>query len=403
MKHWMFLLGVLVLWFWFCGCAPVEKKAKPKDYDAPLGLGELALVKVEDPYLLPDFTLACCDLKGIDEAIDRSLNYLAKPSSKQFYPINGVTHGRVVSSLKRFRELLNSGLAPAELDQAVRDEFDVYMSVGCDKKGTVLFTGYYTPIFDGSIKKTGEYQYPLYKQPNDLVKNSLGQTKGRRTEDDRIVPYPSRWLIESTNMLAGDELIWLSSAFQAYVAQVQGSAKVRLRNGKMVTVGYAATNGKEYRSISKELVRDGRIPRDQISLKSMMEYFARYPQEVEEYTRRNPRFVFFQIDKGRPRGSLNEPVTPMRTIATDKSIFPRAALTFITASLPKYKRGGAISNEIYSGFALDQDTGGAIRAPGRCDVYMGIGERAGKLAGRTREEGKLYYLFLKKQFTENNF
>jgi len=49
----------------------------------------------------------------------------------------------------------------------------------------------------------------------------------------------------------------------------------------------------------------------------------------------------------------------------------------------------------YTGFALDQDTGGAIRAPGRCDVYMGIGDDAGRLAGQTYQEGKLYYLFLK--------
>jgi len=45
--------------------------------------------------------------------------------------------------------------------------------------------------------------------------------------------------------------------------------------------------------------------------------------------------------------------------------------------------------------ALDQDAGGAIRAPGRCDVYMGQGETAGKLAGQTYQEGRLYYLFLK--------
>ena len=54
-----------------------------------------------------------------------------------------------------------------------------------------------------------------------------------------------------------------------------------------------------------------------------------------------------------------------------------------------------VTNQPYSGFALDQDTGGAIRAPGRCDVYMGIGDMAGKLAGSTYQEGKLYYLFLK--------
>jgi membrane-bound lytic murein transglycosylase A len=77
-------------------------------------------------------------------------------------------------------------------------------------------------------------------------------------------------------------------------------------------------------------------------------------------------------------------------------------LTFITTYLPKVKdtmgslgTTSTIANQLYSGFALDQDTGGAIRAAGRCDVYMGQGEMAGELAGQTYQEGRLYYLFLK--------
>ena len=44
---------------------------------------------------------------------------------------------------------------------------------------------------------------------------------------------------------------------------------------------------------------------------------------------------------------------------------------------------------------LDQDTGGAIRAPGRADLYLGAGNRATALAGEQAEEGRLYYFFLK--------
>ena len=126
----------------------------------------------------------------------------------------------------------------------------------------------------------------------------------------------------------------------------------------------------------------------------MIAYFKSNPNLVDTYVWRNPRFVFFKIQDGEPRGSLNEQVIPLRTIATDKSIFPRGCLTFISTRLPR-EAGGTVSNQFYSGFALDQDTGGAIRAPGRCDVYMGIGDQAGKLAGQTYQEGKLYYLFLK--------
>jgi membrane-bound lytic murein transglycosylase A len=44
---------------------------------------------------------------------------------------------------------------------------------------------------------------------------------------------------------------------------------------------------------------------------------------------------------------------------------------------------------------LDQDTGGGIRASGRCDLYMGIGPQAEQLAGQERATGQLYYLALK--------
>lgn len=126
----------------------------------------------------------------------------------------------------------------------------------------------------------------------------------------------------------------------------------------------------------------------------MIDYFKQNKELVDTYVRRNPRFVFFKREDGEPRGSLNEPVTALRSIATDKSIFPRGCLTFISTTLPR-ATGGIVSNQFYSGFALDHDTGGAIRAAGRCDIYMGQGDTAGKLAGQTYQEGKLYYLFLK--------
>jgi membrane-bound lytic murein transglycosylase A len=290
--------------------------------------------------------------------------------------------------------MLDSRMNARSMNEAIRSKFDVYMSVGCDGDGTVLFTGYYTPIFDGSMKRTERFQYPLYKTPEDLVKGPNGETLGMRGTGDVMTQYPPRAIIESSKMLDGTELIWMSDPFEVYIAHVQGSAKIRLPNNKLITVGYAANNGHEYHGISKELVNDGKLRTDQISLSAMIDFFKSNPNLINTYVWRNPRFVFFKIQEGEPRGSLNEQVIPLRTIATDKSIFPRGCLTFISTRLPQ-EAAGTVSNKFYSGFALDQDTGGAIRAPGRCDVYMGIGDRAGKLAGQTYQEGKLYYLFLK--------
>ena len=381
------------------GCRPARKKViEPFSYDRQLPPGEMALRKITDPWQIPDFTLACIDLKDLRQGIANSLNYMSKPSSKNYYPTNGITHEQAVASLKKFAELLDSGLTGKELNDAIRQQFDVYISVGCDGEGTVLFTGYYTPIFDGSTTKTGKYQYPLYKQPADLVKDQDGKILGRRGADGNITQYPSRSVIEGTEILRGNELAWLSDPFEAYIAHVQGSAKIRLPDGQVVGVGYAANNGWEYQSIAEKMIADGLINRSQLSLSAMIEYFKQHQDKVYQYTRLNPRFVFFRGEDGPPRGSLNEPVSPLRSIATDKSIFPRAAVTYISTSLP-FERGGEIRKEVYSGFALDQDTGGAIRAPGRCDIYLGVGDTAGKLAGQTYEEGKLYYLFIKEENT----
>jgi len=395
------LWAVVAAWLLFAGCkTQVERAEVP--YDRPLPAGADALRKITDPAEIPDFTLACADLENLLEAIGNSLSYLSKPSSRRFFPCGEITHTRAVRSLETFAELLDSGLRGPQLAAAIREKFDVYTSVGCDDRGTVLFTGYYTPIFDGSKVKTGRFKYPLYGPPDDLVKEPDGSILGRRTSSGAIVPYPPRAVIEKARMLRGKELVWLADPFEAYIAHVQGSAKIRLPGGELITVGYAANNGHEYHSVGQELVNDGRIAPDQLSLAGMIDYFRAHPEQVDTYVYRNPRYVFFRFEQGRPRGSLNEPVIAMRTIATDKSIFPRGCLAFISTTLPR-ALGGRVVNQLYKGFALDQDTGGAIRAPGRCDVYMGVGDMAGKLAGQTYQEGRLYYLFVKSEMAAGGY
>ncbi|MBM4017827.1 MAG: murein transglycosylase [Planctomycetes bacterium] len=372
------------------GCHKPEQVVEPiprakKNYEAQLPPGALALRKITDPRQIPDFTRACGDTAGVRDAVANSLNYLAKPSSRANFPYGEVTHEQAAASLRAFAALLDSGRSPSDLAAALREQFDVYISVGCDYAGTVLFTAYYTPIFDGSPVRTERFRWPLYGPPADLVKGPDGSP---------VSPMPDRRTIELQNLYAGQELAWLADPFEAYVAQVQGSAKLRMPDGSLATVGYTANNGHDYRSVRAELVKDGRIgPRD--GLPAMLAYFKARPEQVTEYTWRNPRYVFFApVEDGRPRGCLNEPVTAYRTIATDKRIYPAACLAFLSTTMPE-RRGGTIVDAPLSGFALDQDAGGAIRAAGRCDLYVGVGPEAGELAGRAQNEGRLYYLFLK--------
>jgi membrane-bound lytic murein transglycosylase A len=386
---------VLTILLSLTGCRK-EAQIGPQ-YDKPLPPGRHALRLITDPEDIPDFTIASCELDNLRQAIARSLNYLNKASSQRFFPCGEITHYRAVASLKKFAELLDSAVVGKQLAAEIRERFDVYTSVGCDDRGTVLFTGYYTPIFDGSLEQTERFKYPLYAQPSDLVKGDDGETLGRRLDSGQIAPYPSREQLQTSDQLQGTEVAWLSDPFEVYIAHVQGSAKIRTSSGELITIGYAANNGHEYRTIVKPLIADGKIAAADMNLTTLIEYFRQHPDQVDRYVSKNPRFVFFRIGEGDPRGSLNEPVTTMRTIATDKSIYPRGCMSFLSTKLPR-DSGGSIVTRPYTGFALDQDTGGAIRAPGRCDVYMGIGDRAGTMAGQVYQEGRLYYLFLKPRY-----
>lgn len=371
---------------------PFEPEAK--DYSKPLVPGELALEKV-DPSEYPDFSRGYLERSGLRQAIHYSLEYLTKPSSQRYYPYADITHDRVRRSLQAFLETLDAADSPEQFNALVRRRFDVYRSKGWDRQGTVYFTGYYTPIFEGRKQRGGAFQYPLYGMPPDLVKDEEGNILGRQTAQG-LEPYPTRRAIEEQNLLAGHEIAWLKDPFEAYVVSVQGSAKLRLADGSLWELGYTANNGREYEAIALKMVADGVLDRDEISLQNMIRFFQENPNLVTYYTWQNPRYVFFAEEEGGPYGSIGVPVTPYRTIATDKAVFPRAALTFADTRIAR-EVGGEIYDLPFRSFLLDQDTGGAIRAAGRADIYIGTGERAEAVAGRIGAEGQLYYLFVREE------
>lgn len=341
---------------------------------------------------LPDLTQQLeTDRASLVEALERSLRWFERPSSREYFPVSGITHVRAWASVYALRQLLEQLEDPAELAGEIRRQFDFHMSRGSDGRGTVLFTGYYAPAIEGSLTATGEYRHPLYRQPDDLVVDeTTGETRGRRV-GTRIIAYPTRAELETSNLLAGLELVWLRDRFQAYLAQVQGSAAILLPDGSTMNVGYAANNGHQYVSVALELVADGKLREDELSLDAVRAYFDAHPDELESYLHRNPRFVFFREQRGSdwPTGSLGVRVTPLRTIAADKAVLPPGGVVLIKTAGASGSAGGL------ERLVLDQDSGGAIRSPGRADIYFGIGPQAEAQAGRMYAEGRMYYLFLK--------
>lgn len=331
------------------------------------------------------------DKENLLQAIDYSLSYLQTPRAKadyQKYVIPEITQERVEKSLKRFRELVVNSQNPQELQTAVNKEFVFYKSIGSDNQGTILFTGYYKPIYEASRTPTAEYRYPVYRLPENFKTWSK--------------PHPTRLELEGADglqaaqgKLKGLELFWLKSRIDAFIAQVQGSAVLKFPDGTTTSINYAGNTNHEYVSLGKELIKDGKLEAEGITLEKVLNYLEENPQSQDEYLPRNPRFIFFKDSKNAPAtGSLSFPVTPERSIATDKSLMPPGALAIIRAPFPFIEQG-KIEQRLVSRYVLDQDTGGAIKSPGRVDYYIGVGKEAGDRAGAIVNNGELYYLLLK--------
>jgi membrane-bound lytic murein transglycosylase A len=383
MKH---LASLLVLLLLSTGC-----KTTP-DYGRPLPPGAPALLPLDKDDPRPELAAQFDTRQELLAALDHSIAWTRKPSSTRHFPIEGVSHERALKSLERFREILNTSSDGIEFSRRIEEEFTIYKSAGWDGKGGgVLFTGYCTPELRGSRTAGSDYRYPLYALPKDLVKGEEGEILGQKT-DQGLEPYPTRGTIEASAMLSGKglELVYLADPIDAYIAHVNGSAFIRLEDGSVLKLGYAGKNGRTYTSLGQELVKAKRLGKDEVSLASIRRWAAANPGEVEDFLNRNDSFVFFTPIEHNPHGSLNVPVTGWRSIATDKTLFPRGAVTFVSA-----KVGYGSDSADVEQFFFDQDTGGAIRTAGRADLYLGAGDEAEKIAGSTRAEGQLYYFFLK--------
>jgi membrane-bound lytic murein transglycosylase A len=266
-----------------------------------------------------------------------------------------------------------------------------------------LITGYYEPLLHGSRVRTDRYRFPLYAPPPDLVDIELGErfpalagerVRGRFTPQGRVVPYYTRAEIESdSEPLAGNELVWVDDPVDRFFLHIQGSGRVRLPDGEMLSLDYADQNGHRYVSIGRVLVERGAMTREEVSLPSLRQWLADHPDRRQALFNANPSYVFFRLRDARrlaPIGTLGVPLTPRRSLAVDPDHIPLGSPVWLATRLPApdhRERGSAFRRLVFA-----QDTGGAINGAVRADLFTGQGQPAEWLAGRMKQEGRLYML-----------
>lgn len=270
------------------------------------------------------------------------------------------------AALAAYRLTAEGAGLPAPPSQADGQWFA--QAFGAQAAQAAFFTGYYEPELIGSRQRSADFPVPLLALPPDFV-------PGPQAPDSTQI---------ATGLLDAHALCWVADPLDAFLAQVQGSLRVRLVEDGCLRLGYAGKNGHPYRSIGKELVSRGEVAAEAINIQAIRDWCSRNPDAVPGLLAVNPSYVFFRLldlpDGAGPLGAMGVSVTPMRSMAVDPVHVPLGCPVWV---LPDGQPPRLV---------IAQDIGGAIKGPGRGDLYIGTGAAAGRTAGDLRCNGRMWVL-----------
>jgi membrane-bound lytic murein transglycosylase A len=246
-----------------------------------------------------------------------------------------------------------------------------------------FLTGFYEPIVEGSLRRTRDFMAPMLSRPDNF---------------NAVARYPDRAAIEAgalDNHAA--PVVWLRDRVEVFLVQVQGSARVRLADRRVIRLVYAGRNGHPYTSIGRVLIDSGEIAEADMSLAALKQWIRAHGQNPGDagaaLMHRNKSYVFFSVFEGceparGPLGGQGISLTPLRSIAVDRGIWTYGLPFWIAADLPW--RGSTPSP--FRRLMFAQDTGSAITGPARADIFFGSGDDAGARAGDIRHAGDVVVL-----------
>jgi membrane-bound lytic murein transglycosylase A len=384
---------------------------------------------------------------------------------------------------------------------AVRRFFETYFNAyqirNVDRSTDGTLTGYYEPLLNGSQQSGGAYVYPVYGTPDDMLyldarrvpasarggtpaarivgrtivpiaapsppppgangsngvyvldlRDGIADIRDKkyrmRLDHGRIVPYYTRAEIERGGLKA-PVLAYVDDPAMLYSMQVQGSGKIRMRDGTIRRFAYAEQNGRPFlppvanrtgghRLVVRGIDVDIDVTDDDPSATSAAPAPADADASDEDapmspllrgfklaaattaaataggaggasgeapaggapirhgFATSDPSYVFFRPIPDSPNGpvgALGVPLSAGRSIAVDPRTTPLGAPVFVaTGGDPQTP--GAIDR-----LMMAQDSGGAIRGAVRADYFYGFGQAAQTEASRTKQRLQMWVLLPK--------
>ncbi len=361
-------------------------------------------------------TQSLSDWKERSEQLKLNIDWLEKTPEKELvFGSCRLTSQEYANALRPLLDLSNDDFVAA-----LGKGFQFFEVYGKDQWGEILLTSYYSPVVKGSKKRTEKFSQALYSVPKDLVMISLkdfvideiveegsysrSQLPGRAQYDEegnliKISPFYSRREIDGEKALEGRRLeLAYVDPIDAFFLQIQGSGLIEFEDGSQVSLGYAAQNGHRYYSIGKSLFDI--IPQEEMSKDKLVGHLRSLSLEQRnELLYENPSYVFFrELEHTQGQTTFGPTVMDRRTLAVDYRVFPLGGIAFIDFNGPEI-----LTRDDLKKFSVDQlkregrfvfahDSGGAIKGPGRADLYWGKGELASYNAGVMRHRGKMWFL-----------
>ncbi|MBA2648405.1 MAG: MltA domain-containing protein [Legionella sp.] len=245
-----------------------------------------------------------------------------------------------------------------------------------------LFTGYYMPEFNGSLKRTKNFTTPIYGLP-----------KGLNWETHHKHYYTREQIDKGLMKKKAPVIAWIKNPVERLFLEIEGSGVIKLNSGKKVYLDYAGENGAPYTSIGKLLIKKGVMTRDTASKAAITNYLTNHPSKIDPILHKNKSFVFFQrVEKPSTLGAQGATLTPGYSLAIDKKWIPLGAPLWLNATQPD---GTSEREKQFRRLMIAQDTGGAIRGLMRGDVFWGCGKRATFLGEHMKNEGRFWLLLPK--------
>jgi membrane-bound lytic murein transglycosylase A len=289
------------------------------------------------------------------------------------------------------------GIAAADARRFFETWFRPFRVVPEKERG--FLTGYYEPCVPASRVETEAFRWPILARPADLVTFSLDAlpagfpkdiSGARRLSDGSFVPYDNRAQIEAERR---DPIVWVRDAVEAFLIQVQGSAQVEFPDRTRARLAYDGRNGLPYTSIGKILIEAGEIAESDMSLASLKAWLRHDSARGLDVMRRNRSFIFFALVENfdrelGPIAGAGVPLTPLRSIAVDRTMWAYGLPFWIDADLPWVDE----TPRPFRRLMIAQDTGSAIVGAARADLFFGSGDKAGARAGAIRHPAEFVVL-----------